>query len=365
MRELPLSRHIMPCCRGKGPRSSLHNVLALDFFPPYLLFMIIAGIDEAGYGPMLGPLVVSVSVFRVPDGTGASLWEALSPLVVRKPLEGCIAVNDSKKIYKRNKGLQSLEEGLLPFLAAKHGKTPRDLRALLNQVARRGKASADSYLDDYPWYRDQNLKLPVDSFSGLIDKRGKQLLARMEEAGVEFLGLAAIPVEVAEFNQGISQLDNKAKVSFKAVGSLLKRVWKQFPEEQVDVMIDRQGGRTRYSRILFQSISPRGIHIDEQGPEISSYRLTRPGRGKKNGGEFRVSFAKGSEEKNLCVALASMLAKYLRELHMSVFNRYWRGYAEGLKPTAGYVQDARRFLEETETLRKQLETNPNLLIRSR
>ena len=362
MRELPLSRHIMPCCHRTGPRSSLHNVLALDFFPPYLLFMIIAGIDEAGYGPMLGPLVVSVSVFRVPDGTGASLWEALSPLVVRKPLEGCIAVNDSKKIYKRNKGLQSLEEGLLPFLAAKHGKTPRDLRALLNQVARRDKASADSYLDDYPWYRDQNLKLPVDSFSGLIDKRGKQLLARMEEAGVEFLGLAAIPVEVAEFNQGISQLDNKAKVSFKAVGSLLKRVWRQFPAEQVDVMIDRQGGRTRYSRLLFNSISPKGIQIDEENQELSSYRLSR---GRKSAPEFRVSFAKGSEEKNLCVALASMLAKYLRELHMLVFNQYWRGYEEKLKPTAGYVLDARRFLEDTVDLRSRLETDPELLIRCR
>ena len=183
----------------------------------------------------------------------------------------------------------------------------------------------------------------------------------MEEAGVEFLGLAAIPLEVAEFNQGISQLDNKAKVSFKAVGSLLKRIWKQFPQEQVDVMIDRQGGRTRYSRILFKSISPRGIHIDEQGPETSSYRLTRPGSGNKDGNEFRVSFAKGSEEKNLCVALASMLAKYLRELHMFIFNRYWEGHQKGLKPTAGYVQDARRFLGETQ----QLETDPKLLIRSR
>lgn len=355
----------MPCYRAGGPWSAPHNVLALNFSPPYILCMIIAGIDEAGYGPMLGPLVVSVSVFRVPDGTGAGLWEVLSPLVVRKPADGCIAVNDSKKIYKRRQGLQALEEGLLPFLAARHGAAPGDLRGLLHQVARRGKTRPDAYLDDYPWYQDQNLKLPVDSFGGLIDKRGKQLLEKMQEAGVEFLGLAAIPMEVAEFNRGISQLDNKAKVSFKSVGSLLKRVWKQFPQEPVDVMIDRQGGRTRYSRILFKSISPRGIHIDEQGPETSSYRLTRPGNGKKPGEEFRVSFAKSSEEKNLCVALASMLSKYLRELHMLVFNRYWNSYEEKLKPTAGYVLDARRFLADTEDLRNRLETDPGLLIRSR
>ena len=327
--------------------------------------MIIAGIDEAGYGPMLGPLVVSASVFRVPDGTGASLWKQLDPLVVRKPVDGRITVNDSKKIYKRRKGLQALEEGLLPFLAARHGETPRDLRELLHQVARRGKSSPDAYLDDYPWYQDQNIKLPVDTFAGLIDKRGGQLLDKMRETGIEFLGMAAIPVEVAEFNQGISEYDNKAKVSFKAVGGLLKRVWKQYPDEPVDVMIDRQGGRTRYSRQLFAAITPRGIHIDEQGEETSSYRLSREKNGSKSLPEFRVTFAKGSEEKNLCVALASMLAKYLRELHMLVFNRYWRGHEEKIKPTAGYVLDARRFLKDTEALRSRLNTDPELLIRSR
>ena len=106
--------------------------------------MIIAGIDEAGYGPMLGPLVVSASVFRVPDGADANLWKQLSPLVVRKSVDGRIAVNDSKKIYKRRKGLQALEEGLLPFLSARHDGTPRDLRELLRQVARRGKASRNT-----------------------------------------------------------------------------------------------------------------------------------------------------------------------------------------------------------------------------
>ncbi len=32
---------------------------------PYLL-----GTDEAGYGPNLGPLVISASVWEVPDGAG-------------------------------------------------------------------------------------------------------------------------------------------------------------------------------------------------------------------------------------------------------------------------------------------------------
>ena len=67
----------------------------------------------------------------------------------------------------------------------------------------------------------------------------------------------------------------------------------------------------------------------------------------------------------LTVALASMLSKYLRELHMLVFNRYWNSYEEKLKPTAGYVLDARRFLADTADLRNRLETDPGLLIRSR
>ena len=49
--------------------------------------LIYAGIDEAGYGPMLGPLCVGLSVFRV-DGAEAAdgapnLWGALRGAVCR------------------------------------------------------------------------------------------------------------------------------------------------------------------------------------------------------------------------------------------------------------------------------------------
>jgi len=41
-----------------------------------------------------------------------------------------------------------------------------------------------------------------------------------------------------------------------------------------------------------------------------------------------------------------MAAKYLREVCMLQFNRYWSAKVAGLKPTAGYPMDAGRFFAD-------------------
>jgi len=63
---------------------------------------------------------------------------------------------------------------------------------------------------------------------------------------------------------------------------------------------------------------------------------------------IHIQFRPEAEEAHLPVALASMTAKLVRELAMARFNRYWCDRIPGLKPTAGYVQDARRWLVDVE-----------------
>jgi len=83
------------------------------------------------------------------------------------------------------------------------------------------------------------------------------------------------------------------------------------------------------------------------------------------GRTIRVAFLLGGESRSLPIALASMLAKYVRELHMALFNEFWAENVPGLKPTAGYPNDARRFLADIADARARLGIPDEILIRRR
>src|SRR5437764_14956143 len=73
----------------------------------------VVGIDEAGYGPNLGPLVQSAVALRLPDDDPGG-WRHLRAHVRRccDPDDGRVLVDDSKLVYAGKNGLAKLERGI-------------------------------------------------------------------------------------------------------------------------------------------------------------------------------------------------------------------------------------------------------------
>ena len=83
------------------------------------------------------------------------------------------------------------------------------------------------------------------------------------------------------------------------------------------------------------------------------------------GAAVEVSFVVEADHEFPQVGLASMLAKYLREAFMERFNAYFASLAPGVPPTAGYVEDGRRWLEATRAARSARGVPDSELVRRR
>ena len=74
---------------------------------------LIIGMDEAGYGPNLGPLVISATVWRVPgDPRQVDFWKSLGSVVSQSATKDSdrIHVADSKEVYLPSRGIQPLND---------------------------------------------------------------------------------------------------------------------------------------------------------------------------------------------------------------------------------------------------------------
>lgn len=320
---------------------------------------VLAGIDEAGFGPLLGPLVVSAAVVRVPDEAAeADLWRLLGGAVARKPRKraGTLAIGDSKKLYHRQKpnALEHLERGVLAMLATS-GVRAGSLRELLGVLC----PAAEAAMSDYPWYADADVPLPQAVSTTDVALAANALGAAMKKAGVELVELRSEVVLAGEFNRIVRATDNKASLLFHVNSRLLMHVCKDAPPGMLRIYADRHGGRVHYRAPLQQVFGGCGFRILDETAEWSGYRIT--GRQRAVDLYFGVEF----DKHHLPVALASMASKYLRELFLVLLNRFWAQRVPGLASTAGYYTDGRRFLADIAQAIPAVVPDLDLLERSR
>jgi ribonuclease HII len=265
------------------------------------------GIDEAGYGPTLGPLTVVAAAAEVGDrrACAASLRAA--------------GIADSKRVHASG-DLARLERVALPaatWFAGFRPDSAADLFALL------GEAPAAR---DVPWMAGaERLALPCACGPvGLLTVDGAQPA-----------GLRGRLLHPRQLNAAKRQGVNRAAAELAAVRELLSAAVPD-PQSGAEVACDRLGGRKRYGDLLTAAWPGTSVAVVEEADAACRYRC----------GATACAFLVGGEELEPLIAAASCIAKYARELHMLLFNTYWCGQYRWLQPTAGYPEDAKRWLHQ-------------------
>lgn len=317
--------------------------------------MILAGIDEAGLGPAMGPLCVAAAIFAAPGGTTpAAPWELLDGLVTAQKRGKAVPllVADSKIAYAA-RGMAGLEETALSFFLACGNASISDFsgydRAKI--LSECGSAQTLRNLAECPWYAGAEWEIPAFADGAKI----LSCALALRQSPLKPLHLRARVITAGMLNSLFAQGLNKSEALLLQTGEHLRFLRANFPAEEILVIVDKQGGRNFYAPFLSDILDGAWVQTICEGAELSEYQANN----------LRVRFLPKADRDAFPVALASVFAKYLRERFMEDLNAFFRAKIPDLAPTAGYHGDAPRFMEQIRPLLPGLNIGEDLLWRQR
>lgn len=303
------------------------------------MFKQYAGIDEAALGPLLGPYCCTAVSFGINGSTELfDLFEGFSAL----------QIGDSKKLFTSGKSLSILEMTALAFVSLITEEIPLNLDGLLSTLM-----TEDMNLEglrSVPWFKNlSELQIPVSCTRETLMEKSRILKEFMEKKSLTVRAIRSDVVPATRFNGLLSSGLNKSEVCQAILSPLLLETL----AKETRLTVDRQGGRRYYGEWLIDLFPGQPLSINRETSDLSVYDI----------GGSSIRFQVKGDDKYLETALASIISKYLRELMMICFNSYWSELAPGIKKTAGYPQDARRFISDLKSLK--LDFNESKLIRAK
>jgi hypothetical protein len=330
--------------------------------------LVRVGLDEAGLGPTLGPLCVAGLATRV-DADRGRKWGPFGDMhrvlasVIGPPGvgDGRLEVGDSKKIHTGPRKLERIERTALATVGWVYGRVPATVTELLALVT----VDAFEQPEDRraPWWSMLDEALPIANPRDAIEATTASLVKAAKRAGVTPLWYAADLIGAARVNRELvaeSAREGGSKNTWAthAVLRLARLAADRLdPTEAPSLTIwcDKAGGRQAYREPLLRAFAEPG---QSSGPlfgqtfgeieqlierrDCSHYRMQVDGR------RVELGFVMGGDNLDPRISWGSILAKYLRELVVRALNRHFVGRIPNLRPTAGYPEDAARFIKDVE-----------------
>src|SRR5580658_7079814 len=243
----------------------------------------VIGMDEAGYGPNLGPLVLTATVWEVPGRwpKKTDFWKTFEPVAQREvvprkksaekratekkatekkspgelpsaedpadppPADDRLHIADSKSVYCPATGLGPLERGALAAFGVA-SRVPSDFDQLLDDLwAQSTDAtlfSAETGRGRDLWFSDDvALPLPVSEQGRTAAAAAEKWRNICEATGVQLRTIRCDVVAPRRWNVATRETDNKATALSRLHLRLLRRVWDPETAGPTMVIADKHG----------------------------------------------------------------------------------------------------------------------------